>query len=301
MSSPATPDARALRSSDDAMPRRPDAGPSDARLADVPPADSPPTDAPRPPDTPRLVPAVVRAVNLLDAVAAGTDPLGVSELARRLGLSKSSVHGLAITLVHCGLLERGRDGGLAIGPKSMAWAGAFTERSNLVSAFSEIARDFAPLAEETVMLSVLDGAQVFYLACRHGTKPLAVNFRVGGRFPAWCTSTGKAMMATLPPEQVRATMRAAGMKPLTRHGPSGVDELLAQLAQARRRGHAVDDEETAEGMNCFGAPVFAAGSVQAVAAVGVSLIKSTTTAKRRTQVIASIRELARRLSARLGA
>ena len=249
---------------------------------------------------PRLVPAVVRAVDLLDAVAACAEPVGVSELARRLGLSKSSVHGLAITLVHCGLLERSRAGGVAIGPKSMAWAGAFSERSNLVSAFGEIARDFAPLAEETVMLSVLDGAQVFYLACRHGTKPLAVNFRVGGRFPAWCTSTGKAMLASLPEEQARATLLAAGMKPLTRHGPADVDELLVQLRRARRDGHAVDDEETAEGMNCFGAPVFAAGSDQAMAAVGVSLIKSTTTPKRRSQVIASIRELARRLSARLG-
>ncbi|HWS73584.1 MAG TPA: IclR family transcriptional regulator [Quisquiliibacterium sp.] len=244
---------------------------------------------------------MARAVELLDAIAASADPAGISELARRLRLSKSTVHGLATTLVHCGLLERERDGGLRMGPKSVAWAGAFSERSNLVAEFSEIARDFAPLAEETVMLSVLDGAQVFYLACRNGTKPLAVNFRVGGRFPAWCTSTGKAMMATLPQAQVRATMQAAGMKPLTRHGPASVDALIEQLAQARRRGYAVDDEETAEGMNCFGAPVFAAGSSQAVAAVGVSLIKSTTTARRRAQVIASIRELAQRLSARLGA
>lgn len=251
--------------------------------------------------SPRLVPAVARAMALLDVVAASPEPLGVSELARRTGLSKSTVHGLAITLVHCGLLQRLRDGGLSIGPKSVAWAGAFSERSNLVAAFGEIARDFAPLAEETVMLSVLDGAEVFYLACRHGTKPLAVNFRVGGRFPAWCTSTGKSMLATLPQAQVRSTMARAKMKPPTRHGPATVDALLAQLAQARQDGYAVDDEETAEGMNCFGAPVFAAGAPQAVAAVGVSLIKSTTTAQRRSQVIAAIRELAARLSGRLGA
>lgn len=251
--------------------------------------------------SPRLVPAVARAVELLDLVASAAEPLGISELARRLRLSKSSVHGLATTLVHCGLLERSSGAGLTIGPKSMAWAGAFSERSNLVSTFGEIARDFPPLTEETVMLSVLDGSQVFYLACRHGSKPLAVNFRVGGRFPAWCTSTGKAMLATLAPAQVRAVLEAAPMRPLTRHGPATVDALLAQLAQVREQGHAVDDEETAEGMNCFGAPVFAAGSTQAVAAVGVSLIKSTTTADRREQVIAAVRELAQRLSARLGA
>ena len=249
----------------------------------------------------RLVPAVVRAVALMDAVAASAEPAGISALARRLGLSKSTVHGLASTLVHCGLLQRHRDGSLGVGPRSMAWAGAFSERSNLVAAFTESARDFEPLAEETVMLSVLDGAQDFYLACRHGTKPLAVNFRVGGRFPAWCTSTGKAMLASLPEGEARAALEAAGMKPLTRHGPRTIDALLDQLREAHALGYACDDEETAEGMNCFGAPVYAAGSGTALAAVGVSLIKSTTTAARRRQVIEAIRALARQVSARLGA
>lgn len=251
--------------------------------------------------TTRLVPAVMRAVQLLDTLATSAEPLGVSALARQLGLSKSTVHGLAVTLAHCGLLERQRDGRLEIGPKSLAWAGAFSERSNLIDAFGEIARDFPPLAEETVMLSVLDGAQVFYLACRHGTKPLAVNFRVGGRFPAWCTSTGKAMLATRPAAEVRTLLEEAGMRPITARGPASVEALMAQLAAIPVAGHAVDDEETAEGMNCFGAPVFAAGSAQAIAAVGVSLIKSTTTVQRRAQVIDAVCELARRISMRLGA
>lgn len=250
---------------------------------------------------PRLVPAVVRAVALLDALAARPEPAGVSELARELGLPKSTVHGLAVTLLHCGLLQRGRDGTFSLGPRPVAWAGAFSERSNLIAAFDEIARDFAPLAEETVMLSVLDGAEVFYLGCRHGSKPLAVNFRVGGRFPAWCTSTGKSMLASLPPEQARKLLERADARPLTRHGPGSLDALADQLAQVAAAGYAVDDEETAEGMNCFGAPVFAAGSRQALAAVGVSLIKSTTTPERRAQVIDAIRTLAGRLSAQLGA
>lgn len=249
---------------------------------------------------PRLVPAIVRAVEVLDAVAAAREAPGVSELARTLGLSKSSVHGVCTTLVHFGLLDRERGGGFRIGPKSIAWSGAFSERSNLMSAFADLAERFDPLADETVMLSVLDGAEVFYLACRHGTRPLAVNFRVGGRFPAWCTSTGKAMLATLPPREVRTRLQAAGMRPLTRHGLRSLADLGRQLAQVREQGFAVDDEETAEGMNCFGAPVFAAGHDAAVAAVGVSLIKATTTPARREQVIRHVRDLAGRLSRRLG-
>ena len=60
-------------------------------------------------------------------------------------------------------------------------------------------------------------------------------------------------------------------------------------------------EETAEGMHCVGAPVFAAGRSDAVAAVAVSLIKASTSARRRDEVVAAIRDLAARLSQRLGA
>ena len=108
------------------------------------------------------------------------------------------------------------------------------------------------------------------------------------------------MLATLPAERVDGLVARALPGRLTRQSVADRGALERQLLAARASGYAVDDEETAEGMNCFGAPVYAAGGGQAVAAVGVSLIKSTTTAQRRAQVIASIRELARRLSARLG-
>jgi hypothetical protein len=80
-----------------------------------------------------------------------------------------------------------------------------------------------------------------------------------------------------------------------------VAALLRQLAQARADGHATDDEEMAEGMECFGAPVFSAAHGPAVAAVAVSLIKAGTSEARRNELLAAIRGLAAQLSARLGA
>jgi IclR family transcriptional regulator, blcABC operon repressor len=73
------------------------------------------------------------------------------------------------------------------------------------------------------------------------------------------------------------------------------------MTEIRELGYAQDNEETAEGMQCFGAPVFAAGSQRAVAGVAVSTIKASLTPKRRNEAIQAIRQLANDVSVRLGA
>lgn len=248
-----------------------------------------------------LVPAVERASRLLDHLAAVTRPQSLAELAKSLTLPKSSLHGLLHTLTALGLAMRDDRGEYALGPKALHWAQAFERQSGVIAAFNEAAQSFDSLREETIMLAVLDGEDVLYLACRPGSRALGVNFRVGGRFPACFTSSGKAMLATLASERVDALVAHTLSQRLTRHSVTGRAALERQLQAARERGYAIDDEETAEGMHCFGAPVFAAGSSEAVAAVAVSLIKASTSARRQTEVVAAIGALAADLSRRLGA
>lgn len=248
----------------------------------------------------RMVPALARAARLLDLLSAAGRPLTMAALARDAGLPKSSAHGLLVTLAALGLVERTAQGDFALGPKSLQWAGAYLHGTDLVAAFHALAGAEPVLSEETVMLAVLDGADVVYLACRTGTRALTVNFRVGGRFPATVTASGKALLSTLPDEKIETLVRQAGLRPVTPHGVTSAAALMEQLREVRRRGWALDDEETATGMNCFGAPVFAAQRPDAVAAVAVSTIKAATDAPRRERMVAAIADLAARLSRRLG-
>lgn len=250
---------------------------------------------------PVLVPAVVRMVSLLDVLAETTEPLGLAEIQRRTRIPKSSLHGLLTTLQHLGLVFRNNDQHFCLGSKSLQWAEAYGHQTRVVQAFNEATQNFPALHEETVMLAVLQQAKVQYLACRDGTRPLAVKFKVGGLFPAACTSTGKAMLATLPDERVRQLISEHGLQRQTRFSVATPDALIKQLDRFRHAGYAVDDEEMAEGMHCFGAPVFAAGKQEAIAAVAVSLIKASTTARRKQEVIQQIGVLAKAISKRLGA
>lgn len=249
----------------------------------------------------RLVPAVERAVRLLDALAASRQPRSLAELARTLALPRSSVHGLLATLVALGLARRNGDAEFSLGPKALQWADAYGTSADVLRAFDAHVDRFAALGTETVMLATLDGADVVYLACRQGSRPLAVNFRVGGRFPAACTSSGKAMLAALPDAAVRERVGAGPLPRLTRHGLPSVAALLRQLDGVRRQGVAIDDEETAEGMQCFGAAIRGPRGDDAMAAVAVSVIKAGLTPRRRTELVEAIRRLADAVAVELGA
>lgn len=249
---------------------------------------------------PRLVPAVERAAQLLDALAASRRPQSLAELARAVDLPRSSAHGLLATLVALGLARRNDDAEFSLGPKSLQWADAYGAQSDVLRAFDAQVDRIAELGTETVMLAALEGADVVYLACRPGSRALAVNFRVGGRFPAAYTSSGKAMLATLSDEAVRERLADAPLRRLTRHGVASVPALLRQLDTVRGQGWAVDDEETAEGMQCFGVAVHDARAPHARAAVAVSVIKAGLTARRRTELVDAIARLAAMLSEELG-
>jgi DNA-binding IclR family transcriptional regulator len=252
-------------------------------------------------DGARLVPAVERAARLLDALAAARQPQTLATLARALALPRSSVHGLLATLVALGLARRDGDAAFSLGPKALQWADAYGTRSDVLRAFDACVARFAALGTETVMLATLEDADVVYLACRQGSRPLAVNFRVGGRFPAACTSSGKAMLAALTDAAVRERIGTGPLPRLTRHGPPSAAALLRQLDAVRRQGLAIDDEETAEGMQCFGAAIRGPRGTDALAAVAVSVIKAGLTTRRRAELLDAIRRLADAIAVELGA
>lgn len=257
-------------------------------------APDPVTDRPAPP---ALVPAVVRALAVMDLVARRREPLPMAHVAAELDLPKSSVHGLCNTLLSFGYLRRAANGALQIGPGVMGLAQAFVASTDVAHEFAALWHDAAP--DETVILSLLDGAEVVYVGVRSGTRPLGLAFNVGMRLPANLAATGKAMLAFQDAASVRARFARRSLAALAQ-APQGWDEFERELALTRRRGHSIDDEGVREGVYCIAAPVFDA-SGQAVAGLGVCLNKSMVNAHSRARHRELVCGAARALSLRLGA
>jgi DNA-binding IclR family transcriptional regulator len=247
------------------------------------------------------VPAVLRATRVLDLISQSPTPLSLTELARTLDLPKSSLHGLCATLEHLRLIMRLDSGQMTLGPHVMSWANAFLARSDIAQEFLTAWDDIKVLPQETFTLSVLDGTSVVYLACRNGSQPLGVTFRIGMRLPAPFTATGKAMLSTQTDEEVRNLFSDPWPKPLTPAGTPNLAAFLKEIAEIRVRGHSIDDGETRDGMHCFGAPVFGSSGKHAIAGVAVSLLSHDVNPDTQEEAAHAIRRLADNLSERLGA
>jgi len=246
-----------------------------------------------------LVPAVARALTLLDRLARGREPMTLARLSSELALPKSSVHGLCTTLVSFGYLRRQADGSFLIGPRVMGLAEAFVAGTDVAEEFNALWATSGTAPEETVLLSVLSGNEALYVSVRNSARPLGLAFNVGMRLPAYLSGSGKAMLAQLPVDEVRRRFTGQLSTRLTSKGPRDIEALLKELALTRKRGYSIDDEAVREGVYSFGAPVFDA-SGDAVAAVAVCINKAQLGSDRGARHRDAALDVARRLTERLG-
>ena len=246
-----------------------------------------------------LVPAVTRALTLLDRLAQQREPMSLAQLTHDLALPKSSVHGLCNTLMSFGYLRRQPDGAFLIGPRVMSLAEAFVSGTDVAQEFNALWADAGSAPAETVVLSVLSGTDALYVAVRNSARPLGLAFNVGMRLPAYLSGSGRAMLAQQAPADVRKLFAAGLTTHLTRKGPRGIEALLRELALNRKRGYSIDDEAVREGVYSFGAPVFDATG-RAVAGVAVCLNKALLGADHGDRHRDAVLAVARTLSQRLG-
>ncbi len=250
----------------------------------------------------RQVPALVRAKRILDHLSSEGRLMGVSDLARELDLPKSSIHGLCKTLTELGVLARVGPSQFAIGPHVLSWANAFQSQSSLAAEFQRLAQeDESSLKDEALNLTVLNGDQVMYVACRNGSSPLGLSFRIGMSLPAIYTATGKAMLSTYPAKEAEAISASTMSKPLTRSSVRSMKAFKRELEEIRQRGYSIDNGQLREGMYCFGAPVFGAGSKTAIAGFAVGLLSIEVTKQNAARYGRDVARFAEELSRRLGA
>jgi IclR family transcriptional regulator, blcABC operon repressor len=251
------------------------------------------------PEQKSATPAVNRAARILDLLAESDTPLGLADLSRAIDAPKSSLHGLCATLTQLRLISRSDNGLMSIGPHVMFWANAFLARANIAQEFSTVCRESNIMADETITLSVLDGAHVVYIACHNGSRPLGIQFLIGMRLPAQFTATGKAMLATMSDDEVEDRLCGSWPIKMTPSSAPSMSALKRELNQTRERKFSIDDGQIREGMHCFGAPVFDANNSLA-GGIAVSLLSHDLSPKTIQQAGDAMRTIANRLSERLG-
>ena len=244
-----------------------------------------------------LAPAVTRAAAILDLLAENSSTAaGPSELARRLGLPKSSIANVCAALADAGLVRRVGTG-FTLGRKVAELGGAYLAAVDEVQEFYEACQVLPTGSEETVQLAILDGLEVTYLARHDGRQPVRLTSQIGRRLPASCTATGKAALASLDDHELGRRLQGLTTLPmLTARSHPTVESLLVDLEAIRDRGYAIDDEETAEGVVCFGTSVPGRTPGEGPYAASITLLKVRATAERVPALLADLQLLSDRLS-----
>ncbi|WP_236056902.1 IclR family transcriptional regulator [Mycobacterium sp. SM1] len=210
---------------------------------------------------------LARATAILAAVGHERRPLGISELARRTGLAKSTVHRLTAELTQHGLLER-RGEGVVLGLRLFELGELVPRQLGLREAALPYMADLRAATRQTVHLAVLDSTEVVYVEIlRHSDAP-PLPSRVGGRLPAHATAVGKAILAFSAPDVVEEVLRG-GLPRLAERTITNPSLLRRNLTVTHTHGIAYDYEESQAGLVCAASPITAANGA-VVGALSVS-------------------------------
>ncbi|MFH0178740.1 IclR family transcriptional regulator [Streptomyces cacaoi] len=213
--------------------------------------------------------AVDKAISLLVALGDRTSgATGVSELARRAQLNKSTAFRVLGMLERNGVVERdGTDYRLGERLHHLGRAVYGPGAEGVRDVLLPFLADLYELTRETVHLAVLHGTHVVYLAKLYGHHPAPVPSRIGGRLPAHATAVGKALLAYDSDAAEQALSGPLGR--FTDRTITDLDALAVELDAIRRIGVSFDDEEYQPGLACVAVPVLSRGG-RAVAALSVA-------------------------------
>jgi DNA-binding IclR family transcriptional regulator len=218
----------------------------------------------------QLLSSVRAAARLLCTFTASERELGVSELARRLGLGKSTVHRLLATLAAEHLVEMNpATGRYRLGIKLFELGTVVATRFELHEAVAMYIDDLRARTGETVQVGVLDGSEVVYIERRESLRTLRHMVDLGHRNYANCTACGKVLLAALAEADLDRLLIGRQLPARTAHSITDPDRLRAELAVVRERGYAENIRESASDTASVAAPIYDDGK-RAVAALSVA-------------------------------
>lgn len=218
---------------------------------------------------PTRLSSVTTAIRLLKAFSESEEEIGVSALAQRLGVAKSTVHRLAVTLVAEGLLEQNPETErYRLGIGLFGLGTLVRRRMDLSNEARPYLFDLREKTHETILLGVPTDTEIMYVYNLESPHSLRMRSDIGVRRPGYCTAVGRAIFAFAPEEMIGRLVAP----PLAQRTPKTVtepDALRTMLADVRLRGYAIEDEESEPGIRCIAAPVRGAGGV-VVGALGIA-------------------------------
>jgi IclR family transcriptional regulator, pca regulon regulatory protein len=235
-------------------------------------------------DRPRnanFVQSLQRGLSVIRAFDAEHRDLGLSEVARAAGLTRAAARRFLLTLVELGYVSSA-DGKFRLTPRVLELGYAYLSGLTLTEVAEPHMEELVASVNESSSISVLDGTEIVYVVRVPTRRIMSITLSVGTRLPAYATSMGRVLLASLPDEELERRLAQIEFEPLSPHTVKDIDALRAVLKKVRKQGYAATDQELEEGLRSLAVPIHdATGEVIAALNVSVHASRGTMTALRR--------------------
>ncbi|MBT8371372.1 MAG: IclR family transcriptional regulator [Desulfobacterales bacterium] len=208
-------------------------------------------------------PSVKKAFAILSAISSSKDGMGVSDLAKKLKMAKSTVHGMTAALEELGAAMRD--------PLTKKYKLGFALLEIGRTAYSQIDLQTSarPIAEElmektqtSVFLGILNWDQVTILDIVESRQELNITAPVGSTIPLFAGAVGKVFLASMSKEQAAKIVESKGLPRFTDNSIVDMELYFDELMQVRDQGYAVDDEEYILGVRAVASPLTGLGQLR---------------------------------------
>ena len=182
-------------------------------------------------------------------------PMGIMDLSAELGFHKSTTHRLVTSLQYMGYIRQDEESlKYALSLKFLEIGSKILEQTNMASLIHPSLKKLSEQTGETVHLVRREGTEAVYIDKVESTvSSIRMVSRVGSRIPLYCSGVGKAIMATLPDEEVKKIWNESIIEKKTDKTITDFSQMQEVLDEVRQNGYALDDEENEKGVRCIAA------------------------------------------------
>ncbi len=200
------------------------------------------------------VQSLERGLSVITAFGPDSPQMTLSDVGRATGLTRAAARRFLLTLVDLGYVRT--DGKLfELTPKVLDLGYAYLSSISLPGVAEPHLERLVGETHESSSMSVLDGRDIVYVARVPTSRIMTVAINVGTRFPAYATSMGRVLLAGLPEDKLEEQLAGVHLDPLTERTVSSTEALRSLIAEVRRQGYALVDQELEAGLRSLAVPV----------------------------------------------
>jgi len=205
---------------------------------------------------PNFMTSLARGLLVIQAFSPQSPQMSIAQLAAKTGISRAAVRRCLYTLAKLGFAGSEEGSRYALRPHLLALSNSYSSSNSLSTSAQPILERMSAALHESFSVATLDGDDIVYIARSTVSRVMSDDLHIGSRLPAYCTSTGRVLLAFMPVEQLEQYMARVVLTPHTSRTVSSVDKLRLALRNVRRHGYAMVDQEYEVGLRSLAVPVY---------------------------------------------